>query len=70
MTHAMNRFQLIFGRLALGALGLRKVTSRQEGQALIEYALIVSLIALVAIAALKTTGTNVSGILNKIAGDV
>jgi len=46
------------------------VRSRQEGQALIEYALIISLIALIAIAALKTTGTSVSGLLNKIAGEV
>jgi Flp pilus assembly pilin Flp len=62
--HAMN-----LTKLTLGGLELRNATSRQEGQALIEYALIVSLIALVAIAALKTTGTNISGILNKIAGD-
>ena len=40
------------------------------GQALIEYALIISLIALVAITALQTTGTNVAGILNTIAGEV
>jgi Flp pilus assembly pilin Flp len=45
-------------------------TSRQEGQALIEYALIVSLIAVVAIATLQLTGTNVKGVLNKIAGEV
>jgi Flp pilus assembly pilin Flp len=49
---------------------LRTSTSRQEGQALIEYALIISLIALVAIVALQTTGTNISKILNTIAGEV
>jgi Flp pilus assembly pilin Flp len=38
------------------------VTSREEGQALIEYALIVSLVALMAIEALHLAGTNVSGI--------
>ncbi|MDQ1674717.1 MAG: Flp/Fap pilin component, partial [Frankiaceae bacterium] len=43
---------------------------REEGQALIEYALIISLIALVAITALQTTGTNIKGILNTIAGEV
>jgi Flp pilus assembly pilin Flp len=42
----------------------------ESGQALIEYALIISLIALVAITALQTTGTNVAGILNTIAGEV
>ena len=50
--------------------GFRSSVSRQEGQALIEYALIISLIALVAITALQTTGTNVAGILNTIAGEV
>jgi Flp pilus assembly pilin Flp len=49
---------------------LRAPASRDDGQALIEYALIVSLVALVAIAALKTTGANVGGLLNKVAGDV
>jgi pilus assembly protein Flp/PilA len=41
--------------------------SREDGQALVEYALIVSLIALVAIAALTLTGTNVTRILSSIA---
>ncbi len=50
--------------------GLRSSVSRQEGQALIEYALIISLIALVAIIALQTTGTSVSKILNTIAGEI
>jgi Flp pilus assembly pilin Flp len=48
----------------------RVEAGRQEGQALIEYALIVSLVALMAIASLKLAGTNVSSILNKIAGEV
>jgi len=60
----MARFRLILGRLAL------ELRQRQEGQALIEYALIISLIALVAIVALKTTGTNIKGVLNTIAGEV
>jgi Flp pilus assembly pilin Flp len=46
-------------------------TSRQErGQALIEYALIISLIAVVAIAALQLTGTNIKGLLNHSAAEV
>ena len=53
------------------SLAARSFTMRaEEGQALIEYALIISLIALVAITALQTTGTNVAGILNTIAGEV
>jgi Flp pilus assembly pilin Flp len=63
----MNRLQLILGQLALE---LRQSASRQQGQALIEYALIVSLIAIIAIASLKLTGTNISKILNTISGEV
>jgi Flp pilus assembly pilin Flp len=54
----------------IGVRSLMRGASPEEGQALIEYALIVSLIALVAIVALRTTGTNVTVILNKIAGEV
>jgi Flp pilus assembly pilin Flp len=60
----------IFGQLGLGVAGIPGQWSRQQGQALIEYALIVSLIALVAIVGLRQTGANVSGLLNKIAGEV
>ena len=53
------------------SLAAHGVSARAEGgQALIEYALIISLIALVAITALQTTGTNVASILNTIAGEV
>jgi Flp pilus assembly pilin Flp len=50
--------------------GREPVLRRAEGQALIEYALIISMIALIAIAALSLTGTNVSNLLHKIAGEV
>jgi Flp pilus assembly pilin Flp len=43
---------------------------REEGQALVEYALIISLIAVVAIGALQLTGTRVTGILNTIANSL
>ncbi|TMM25275.1 MAG: Flp family type IVb pilin [Actinobacteria bacterium] len=42
----------------------------EEGQALVEYALIVSLIAVVAIAALTLTGHNIRDMLTGIANDV
>jgi Flp pilus assembly pilin Flp len=42
----------------------------EEGQALIEYALIVSLISVIAIAALTLTGTSVKGMLNFISSQV
>jgi pilus assembly protein Flp/PilA len=40
---------------------------REDGQALVEYALILALIAVVAIGALTAIGTGVDGILNAIA---
>jgi pilus assembly protein Flp/PilA len=40
---------------------------REEGQALVEYALILALIAVFAIGALQLLGGNVSAILNSIA---
>ena len=58
-------------RLHLGATsGRGSLLVRAEGQALIEYALIVSLIAVIAVAALKLSGTNVTKLLNTIAGEV
>jgi len=42
----------------------------EEGQALIEYALIVSLISVIAIVALQVTGNSVSSMLNSISKQV
>ena len=50
--------------MARGQLGRMRA---EEGQALVEYALIISLIAVVAIGMLTLTGTNVNKILNSIA---
>ena len=55
--------------LLTAKIQLAKMRS-EEGQALVEYALIVSLIAVVAIAALTLTGNSISDILNRIAGNV
>jgi pilus assembly protein Flp/PilA len=49
----------------LALAGLKK--DREEGQALVEYALILSLIAVVAIGVLTVLGHNVSKILDQIA---
>ena len=43
---------------------------REEGQALVEYALILSLIAVVAIVSLQATGTNITSLLNNVAQDL
>ena len=58
-------------RTYVAVLGLRssldELRDREEGQALVEYALILSLISVVAITALTLVGTNVTAILNSIA---
>jgi pilus assembly protein Flp/PilA len=46
---------------------INRLRRREEGQALVEYALILSLIAVVCITALTTLGGNVNNILNTIA---
>jgi pilus assembly protein Flp/PilA len=46
---------------------LRKLLRNDSGQDLLEYALLVALIALVAVGAITTTGTNVSSIFDAIA---
>jgi pilus assembly protein Flp/PilA len=43
---------------------------RQEGATMIEYGLIVALIALVCIAAITLIGTNASALFNNIAGSL
>ena len=46
---------------------LRNLVRDEEGQDLLEYALLVALIALVAVAAITLTGTNVNAIFVRIA---
>jgi len=48
------------------ALGLRERTRREEGQALVEYALILFLIAVVCITVLTTLGTKVRDTLQSV----
>jgi pilus assembly protein Flp/PilA len=56
--------QLLAARIQLAKM------RAEEGQALVEYALIVSLIAVVAIAALTVTGHSIRDILTNISNDV
>jgi len=60
----------LYMKLQLALTGLRPTASRQEGQALVEYALILSLVSIAAIAALKTTGTSISSLLQSVANDL
>jgi pilus assembly protein Flp/PilA len=46
------------------------IRDREEGQALVEYALILALVSVVSVAALTLLGGNISGVLNGIAGSV
>ncbi len=48
-------------------IGLKRLVRGDEGQDLLEYALLVALIALVAVAAITLTGTNVNPIFTNIA---
>jgi Flp pilus assembly pilin Flp len=63
-------FHSIYQRAPFVLADLRLAVARSEGQALIEYALIISLIAVVAIAALSLTGVNIKSLLTRIAGEV
>lgn len=49
---------------------LRLLAAREDGQALVEYALILSLIALVAFGVLQLAGAHVNNMINNVAGDL
>ena len=49
---------------------IRARLGRDEGQALVEYALIISLIALIAIGGLTLAGKQVGSMFSSIAGDL
>jgi pilus assembly protein Flp/PilA len=54
------------GHLYRFGFAVRERLGRQEGQALIEYALILGLVAVVVIGVLQAIGANVSGLLDKL----
>jgi pilus assembly protein Flp/PilA len=49
---------------------VRRLTRDDEGQGLTEYALILALIAIIAIAALTLLGTSVSNVLSTVANSI
>ena len=51
-------------------LALQSVRDREEGQALVEYALILFLVSVVSIAILTTLGGKVSSVFNEIVNDI
>lgn len=60
---------VFFYRAAFWKL-VQRIEHPEEGQALIEYALIIILLVVVAIVALETTGVSLSSIIHSIAGEV
>jgi len=59
--------RLVPGRVYLALSSLR---DREEGQAMVEYALILFLVSVVSIAILTTLGGNVSSVFNEIVDDI
>ena len=49
---------------------VKQVLTNEKGQGMVEYGLILSLIAVVTIAALTLTGTNLTAMFNKAAGKI
>jgi pilus assembly protein Flp/PilA len=49
---------------------LRSIVRRDEGQDLLEYALLIALIAIVCVGAITLAGTNVRDAFNNIAGAI
>ena len=63
----MRRTQQNLSRLLTA---VRERLVMEDGQALIEYALILGLVALLTIGVLQALGTNVSGLLNKVSSSM
>jgi Flp pilus assembly pilin Flp len=64
----MRTFLPDFWHRLLYAITHRSIA--EDGQALIEYALILALIALLTIGVLQALGTNVSAVLNKVGSNM
>jgi pilus assembly protein Flp/PilA len=56
--------------ISIAFLKLEGLRHREEGQGLVEYGLILTLISVVAVAALTSVGKSVTSVLSKVAGDI
>jgi len=63
----VERAKLIPMRVYLALTALR---DREEGQAMVEYALILALVSVAAVGLLKILGTQVNGVFSKISADL
>jgi pilus assembly protein Flp/PilA len=66
----MIQLQNLISRIALIRLGDLSVPRREEGQTLVEYALILFLIAVVVVVIVGTLGSRVSSVFNQIANSI
>jgi Flp pilus assembly pilin Flp len=64
-SHMLNELN----RLVL-SLYTRAQLGKENGQALVEYTLILALVSIVAIGALTLLGTNIEGVLNEVAARI
>jgi Flp pilus assembly pilin Flp len=48
----------------------KRFRSREEGQALVEYALILFLVSIAAVGTLSALGTSVDGVLSQVVGNL
>ena len=67
----VDMIRLLPGRAYLAFLSVRdRVRDREEGQALVEYALILFLVSVISIAILTVLGKRVSSVFNEIVHDI
>lgn len=55
--------------LAKASVAFSDLLSQEEGQALVEYAIILALISIACIGVLRVLGSDVSGMFSKVVGD-
>jgi len=68
--NTMSYIRDLTDRLTLIGLGARALLRRQQGQTLVEYGLILGLIAVVVVVVMTTLGNQVSSIFNTVANDI
>jgi pilus assembly protein Flp/PilA len=66
----MKHIRNLVDRLTLVGLGDSALLRRQEGQTLVEYSLILALIAVVVIGVVTLLGTQVSSVFNTVYNDL
>jgi pilus assembly protein Flp/PilA len=70
IAHTLAREEVKSQMFDIIMMYTRAIVDRENGQGLVEYALILSLVSVVCIAALTLMGTNISGVLNTVAGQI